>query len=53
MDHNHYCNANSSSDSQETPYILWNPEVHRRVHNSLPTNPTQSQINQLPILLLI
>jgi hypothetical protein len=35
------------SDTQEFPSILWNPEVHHRVHKSPPLIPTQRQTNAI------
>jgi hypothetical protein len=34
--------ANSFSGSQEIPRILWYPEVHYRIHNSLQPAPILS-----------
>ena len=42
--------ANRSSASQETPRILWNPNVHHHIHHIPPTVRILIQINQLHAL---
>jgi len=40
----------SPSHSQEIPRLLWNPEIHYRVHNSPPLDTMQIQFNSIHIL---
>jgi hypothetical protein len=50
MEHSPSWEANSSSVSQQIPYILWNPKVHCHVHNWPPVH-IWSQINSIHALL--
>ena len=47
MEQSPFWEANRFSASQEIPHILWNPNVHYRIHKSPPPIPTPSQINQV------
>ena len=45
MDHIYSWEADSSSANQEISGILWNPEVHYRIHKKPPPDPILNQIN--------
>ena len=48
MEQSRFWEANSSSAIQEFPWILWNPEFHYHVHNSLTIFPFLTQISLHP-----
>jgi len=42
--------ANGSSDSQEVPRTVWNPNVHYRGHKTVPIVPIPNNTNQVHTL---
>jgi hypothetical protein len=47
MKHSRSWETNGHSANQEMPRLLWNPQVHYRVHKSLPKVPILSQMDSL------
>jgi len=45
MEQSHFLETNRFSASQEIPRILWNQEVHYRIHKCPPPAPILSQLD--------
>ena len=51
MDGSTSLEAGCLSASQEIPCIVWNPQVHFRVHNSVPLSVSSALISSAPVLI--
>ena len=50
MEESPSCENNRFSSSQKIPHNLWKPNVHYRIHNSLPPVPILTQLNKAHVL---